>query len=180
MVISKGIFFRSYEGKKSIIKTTCLALTALLPVITSCKAVTKSSSQSSENYAPTTASEPNNAIFFPRQEETDGERAVMDGETTGRLVITDSCIRLERDNSGGSLLIIWPPEFRLSNENGTIRILNGDGEIVAHIGDRVHVDGGGIPLLSMMDKSIQQQAPLQCSGPYWIIGNEITTISTSK
>ena len=104
----------------------------------------------------------------------------MDGETTGRLVLVDRCIRLERDDSDSSLQLIWPPEFSLSNKNDAIRILSGDGNVVANIGDRVHLDGGGIPLRSMLDESIQEQVEDQCPGPYWVMGNKITRVSTPK
>jgi hypothetical protein len=79
-----------------------------------------------------------------------------------------------------SYLLIWPPDFDISIESGTIEILNGAGEIAAHIGDRVRISGGEIPLLSMLDKSIQEQVPPQCIAPYWIVGEEMTAVDTSK
>jgi hypothetical protein len=73
-------------------------------------------------------------------------------------------------------LLIWPPDFEMRIENGTIEILNRDGEVVAHIGDRVQVSGGEIHLLSMLDKPVQEQVPPQCAGPYWIVGDEVITM----
>jgi hypothetical protein len=153
-------------------KTVCLNFLALFLAITTCTSTTGSSLQPGENHPPTaTASDPSKTIYFPRQEKTEGERAVMEGEIRGTLVLSDNCIRVDEDGSDESYLLIWPPDFNMTIENGTIEILNGDGEIVAHIGDMVHIGGGEIPLLSMLDKSIQEQVPPQCSARYWIIGD---------
>ena len=161
-------------------ETVCLLFITLFLAMTACTSATDSSLQPGENHPPTAASDPSKTIFFPRQEKVNGERAVMDGETYGTLVLVDNCIRVDSDDSDNSYLLIWPPDFNISIENGTIKILNGDGEIVAHIGDKVHISGGGIPSPSVFDKPIQEQVPPQCTKPYWIIGDGITTINTSK
>ena len=106
-------------------KPVCLLLLALSLTMTTCTSATNTTLQPSENYPPTTPSEAIQTIYFPRQEKTDGERAVMDGEMYGTLVLANNCIRLERDDSDNSLLLIWPPGFNLLIENGTIKILNG-------------------------------------------------------
>jgi hypothetical protein len=152
-------------------KTVRLLFLALFLAMTACTSATDSSLQPSENHPSATASDPSKTIFFPRQEKTDGERFVMDGEIRGTLVLADNCIRVDEDDSDESYLLIWPPDFNITIENGTIEILNGDGEIVAHIGDMIHIGGGEIPLLSMLDKSVQEQVPPQCSARYWIVGD---------
>ncbi|MBN1149462.1 MAG: hypothetical protein JXA78_19530 [Anaerolineales bacterium] len=161
-------------------KTVCLLFLALFLVMTACTSATDSSLQLTEKHSPTTASDPSKTIFFPRQEKTEGERAVMDGMINGTLVLVDNCIRVDSEEAATSYLLIWPPDFILIIENDMTKILNGDGEIVAHIGDMVQVSGGEINLLSMLDKSIQEQVPPQCTAPYWIIGDEIATMNTPK
>ncbi len=152
-------------------KTVCLVFLALLLAMTACTSATDSPVQPGKSNSPATASNPSKTIFFPRQVKTDGERAVMDGEIDGTLVMVNNCIRIQSDEAKESYLLIWPPDFDISIEDGTIEILNGDDTIVAHIGDMVHIGGGEIPLLSMLDKSIQEQVPPQCSARYWIIGD---------
>jgi hypothetical protein len=152
-------------------KTVCLSFLALILTMTACTSEINSSLQPSENHPSVTASDTSKTIFFPHQEKTDGERAVMDGEIDGTLVLIDNCIRIDSDEAKESYLLIWPPDFDISIEDSTIEILNGDGTIVAHIGDMVHIGGGGIPLLSILDKSVQEQVPPQCSARYWIIGD---------
>jgi hypothetical protein len=158
-------------------KTICLATFALMLIVTGCTATQKPSSTSNENVAPTTAPVPSIQIFFPRQEETKGERAVMEALISGTLVLADNCIRVDPVDSDDSYLLIWPPDFDVSLENGKIAILNGDGEILAHIGDKVYIGGGGIPSPSVYDQVIQEQVPPQCTKPYWIIGDVFTTIN---
>jgi hypothetical protein len=59
----------------------------------------------------------------------------------------------------------------MNNENGTIQIVNGNGDIVASLGERVEIGGGEIHSLSLLDEYIQEQVPPQCAGPYWVIGD---------
>lgn len=141
-----------------------------------CTATTDSSLQPVDHQPPP-SSDPSKTIFFPRQKKTEGERAVMEALTRGTLVLTDNCIRLERGESLANYLLIWPPDFDFTSENGTIKILNGENEIMASIGDRVEMGGGEIHLLSQLDKFIQEQIPSQCPGPYWIIGEGFTRIN---
>jgi hypothetical protein len=157
-----------------------LLFLAIMLALAACTPTINPSLQSRENLAPTVASDRGKTIFFPRQVKTEGERAVMQALTRGTLVLVDNCIRLERGKSLENYLLIWPPDFNLSIENGTIEILNEDGETVAHIGDRVRIGGGEVHSLVMLDKFIQEQVPSQCTGPYWIIGDEFTTVDQSK
>jgi len=156
-------------------KTGCLVFIALLLAMTACTSAAVSSVQPGENHPLPTASDPSKTIFFPRQEKTNGERAVMEALIHGILVFFDNCVRVDSDFAHTSYLLIWPPDFNVTIENGKINILNGNGEIVAHIGDRVRISGGEVPSLAMLDKSTQEQMLRQCAGPYWIMGDEIAT-----
>jgi hypothetical protein len=172
---------KSHKGEEPMIrKTVCLVFVASLLAMTACTSASGTPLQSSENHLAVTASDYSKTIFFPRQEETNGERAVMEGEINGTLVLVDNCIRVDSDYSNTSYLLIWPPYFNMTTEDGTINILNGNGVIVSHIGDKVHIGGGEIKLLSMLDKPIQEQVPPQCAAPYWVIGDEIITKNISK
>ena len=130
--------------------------------------------------SPTSGADLNQAIFFPRQKKSNGERAVMDGETTGTLMLVDKCLRLKSNQSDTSYMLIWPPDFKFLIENDAVKILNEDGIIVAMIGDLVYMGGGEVHLLLMMDKFIQDQIPPQCDGPYWIIGDKISKLDQSE
>jgi hypothetical protein len=159
------------EENTMIRKTVCLFFFALFFEITSCTSVVDSSMPPIETHPPAIILSSGETIFFPRQKKTEGERAVMDGEIDGTLVLVDNCIRIVRDDANISYLLIWPPDFDISIENDAIAILNESGEIVAHIGDMVHIGGGGINSLIMLDKYIQEQVPPQCTGSYWVVGD---------
>jgi hypothetical protein len=119
----------------------------------------------------TSPSNPNQTIFFPRQEKTKGERAVMEADITGRLVLVNNCIRINHAYSDTSYLLIFPPDFNMTINNGSIDILNEDGKIVADFADQVRLGGGEIKSLSMLPEFIQKQIPPQCPGPYWVVGD---------
>ena len=99
--------------------------------------------QPTETHTPAVTSDLGHTIFFPRQGKTEGERAVMEALIGGTLVLADDCIRVHNDEVGINYLLIWSPDFNLTIENGVINILDGNGEIVAHIGDTVTISGGG-------------------------------------
>ena len=159
-------------------KTVRLFFLSLFLVMTACTSSTDSSLQPTETRPPAVTSDLGYTIFFPRQKKIEGERAAMDALTRGTLVLVDNCIRLERDPSLANYLLIWPPDFNITNNNGTIQIVNGAGKTVASLGDDVEKSGGEIHSLSMLDKYIQEQVPPKCPGPYWIMGYEFTTIDT--
>jgi hypothetical protein len=159
-------------------KTVRLFFLALLAILSACTSTTVSSLQPSENplLTPVTP-DPGATIYFPRQEKTEGEWAAMDALARGTLVLTDNCIRLERDKSLANYLLIWPPDFNIRFENSAVEIVNGNDEIVAHLGDYVQMSGGEIQSLSLLDEFIQEQVPPQCPGPFWQMGYEFTVIS---
>lgn len=159
-------------------KTICLVFMVLLLAMTACTLAADSTLQPSEIHSPTLVSDTSKTIFFPRQKKTEGERAVMEARTGGILVLVDNCIRIDRETStNASYLLIWPPDFNYSIENDTVKILNGSGENVASLRDKVIISGGEVPVLY---EPVKEQVPSQCIGPYWIIGDEISRVETSK
>ena len=139
--------------------------------------LTMSACVSSREHSP---SNTDDSIVLPRQEELEGERAVMEAEVYGTLVLTNNCIYIESNESDTSYLLIWPPGFKLASENSIMTIHNRDSEGMVNVGDRVRLSGGEVKSLIMLDEYVQEQLPHQCSGPYWVIGDEITIIEPSK
>jgi hypothetical protein len=88
-------------------KMVRLSFLAILLVLTACTSTTVSSLQPSGNHQPATAtSDPSKKIFFPRQEKTDGERAVMEALIGGSLVLVDNCIRVHNEEVDINYLLI--------------------------------------------------------------------------
>ncbi|MCZ7550975.1 MAG: hypothetical protein M5U05_00075 [Anaerolineales bacterium] len=159
-------------------KSICFVVMVLSLTLTACTFAVDSTLQPSEVNMTAPASGTSKTIFFPRQKKTEGERAVMEARTGGILVLENNCIRVDRETStNASYLLIWPPDFNFSVENDTVRILNEDGKAVASIGDKVIISGGEVPVLY---EPVKGQVPSQCNEPYWIIGDEISRVDTSK
>ena len=108
-------------------------------------------------------------IFFPQLKPVEGTRETMAAELIGQLVLIDNCLRVnqvfELDNTITSYLLIWPPEFRLNAENNVVQILDGTGQVVAHIGDEIYTGGGEVP-----DSFVREENRGTCPGPYFEVG----------
>ena len=120
---------------------------------------------------PTASPLPELPVAFPRQPQPDGERAVMEALTGGRLALVDGCIRLAERGMSESYLLIWPPGFSLALEGETPVILDEQGRRLAQVGDWVAMGGGEVPLLAQLADSVQAQVPPACTGRFWVIGD---------
>ena len=111
-------------------------------------------------------------VAFPRQGPVEGPRVVMEALLIGRLVLVDGCLRIESFHSGESLLPIWPPEFDLAAEGEEIQVLDGEGRVVARVGEEVYMGGGGGSAAALAG-CVREQLPDACTGPYWIVGEGV-------
>jgi hypothetical protein len=170
-------------------ETAWLMLTPILFMITACTCTIKPTAipptttaytPSQDSNKPTATSTNNLTYFFPQQEEVDGEREAMTAQIFGTLVVVENCIRVNVDESDTSYLLVWPPDFTLDTEMGVIQILDKDGKVVAHVGDKVQIDGGEVRSLSVFSESMQERIPSSCSAPYWIVGYEVNVLETSE
>jgi len=129
---------------------------------------------------PTTASPPNPIIFFPQQEAVAGERASMEALLIGKLVVVEGCLRVNSRYSDTTYLLVWPPDFTLSTENDAIQILNGAGQVVARVGDEVRISGGETRSVEFLDERVRQKLPVDCPGPYWIVGDKVSPVEATE
>ena len=108
------------------------------------------------------------APFFPQQKPgLDGMEALLVGE----LVLVDDCLRVDE------YLLVWPPSFSVSTEDGVIWIIDDNGQPIMRVGDKVKVGGGGGEMPSEHIAKYSAELPSdRCSGPYWIVGEVITKI----
>lgn len=124
-----------------------------------------------------TSSVPIPDVFFPKQKETEGERAVMDALLTGDLVEVNGCLRVNASESENSYLLIWPPDFSRTNENGVTQVRDGSGQVVVQVGDKVRISGGEVPTEFAQEFS-DQPLPHDCPEPCWIAGDDVSRIET--
>jgi hypothetical protein len=114
----------------------------------------------------TTASSHDIDVFFPEYQPT-GD--VMTAEFRGKLVLDDeSCLRVEWSRHG-SVVPIWPSDYKLDTGSGEVRVLAGSGRVVARVGEEVYMSGGEI------GRSLEGRRELEerCPGTYWIVGAEV-------
>ena len=126
-----------------------------------------------EDSGPTGASSPDLGIHFPRQEAPEGERETMDALLYGELVLVGDCLHVYDHHSGTRYVPVWPPGYRLDADGDTIQILDGGGQVVARVGDRLRLDGGEVWSDGVLDENVRKALAANCPGPFWIIGQEV-------
>jgi hypothetical protein len=119
--------------------------------------------------------QPGQAVHFLRQKDTDGPQmlALMEG----RLALTEGCLRIQSSYGEESYAAIWPFEFSFSKNGGNVHILNGEGQVVAQVGDQIRVSGGEIPGLSEEEFEENFIGTFECSGRYWIVNSGVEAIT---
>ena len=125
---------------------------------------------------PISGSESGPTIFFPKQKPVEGEREVMTAELIGELAVIEGCLRIASfSGSNTDYLLVWPPDFRLNTEGDEIQVLNGDGQVAARGGEEVYMGGGKIGYVHRLDEYVVRQLPPGCTGPYWIVGDVVSS-----
>ena len=87
----------------------------------------------------------------------------------GPLTMVNGCLRIgegEADN-----LVVWPPDFEVSIENDTIRVLYDDQQVEVRLGQVVRLGGGEVKSIEAFDERTRQGIPAGCPGPYWLVGS---------
>ena len=87
----------------------------------------------------------------------------------GPLTMVDGCLRIGDSEAGN--LVVWPPDFEVSIENDTIRVLYDDHEVEVRLGQVVRLGGGEVKSIEAFDERTRQQIPAGCPGPYWLVGS---------
>jgi heat shock protein HslJ len=87
----------------------------------------------------------------------------------GPLTMVDGCLRLGDSEAGN--LVVWPPDFEVSIENGTIWVLYDDQEVEVRLGQVVRLGGGEVKSIEAFDERTRRRVPSGCPGPYWLVGS---------
>ncbi|GJM40333.1 MAG: hypothetical protein DHS20C20_06150 [Ardenticatenaceae bacterium] len=94
----------------------------------------------------------------------------MTAAITGELIEVNGCIRIRTNDEPMGYLVIWGPNYSFTTQNNVIEILNGTNQIVASVGQSIHMGGGGgANLPSNIEKTIfNLPSPSSCPGPFWV------------
>ena len=129
----------------------------------------------------------------------------------GELIARDGCLRLDYGGTGYSegltLLLVWPPGFSVSVEDGPVRVIDTAGSMVAKLGDDVRFSGRAIgesvrPVYKdepgpdqpqarlrwreelkewqQVEQEWQQRLSVDCPGPFLMVGDEVTVVGPDE
>lgn len=167
---------------KNKLLSICLTLALTSLFLVTCRSASITPTQSTVDEPtpafPIPTLPPDLPVFFPRQQLVDNEWVRMTGEITGTLIQESACLRIVSDSDTESYLVVWPPHYTLDAGSDPIQILDysQNDQIVARVGEQVHMGGGGGPSLdhASVPDNLQQQIPPDYPGPYWISGGVIS------
>ena len=99
---------------------------------------------------------------------------------TGKLVEIDGCIRVKDMEAGEGYALVWPPDHKMTVEDGTVQVVSGlvSGdlkEVTLKIGEDVILGGGEVKEL---DEQLKGTIPAHCPGPSWVVGIRIYPATT--
>ncbi len=157
--------------KKIVLILTCIIM-GLIGMSSGCdnnsnqSSTIQSTTSATQSTTSTTQSATSETPYFPVSTEKSG----MDALATGILILEDGYLRLSKSYSDDTSLIIWPVGYSLEKENDEVRILDEDGNVVAHVGDNISAGGGEVNK-EIAEKYTGKSLPDDCEGPYWLSGD---------
>ena len=123
---------------------------------------------------------PDVEVYFPKQDGTLGIDQEME-HFVGKLVVERRCLMVDaairvKDRvimPGGRYLLIWPDTFSLSMNDKDAGIVDATGRVVASVGDEIQFSAVSVSYQEAMDHSGLREITPACSGPYWVVGDDI-------
>lgn len=115
-------------------------------------------------------------IYLPKQPPTEASMAAL---MEGMLIEENGCLRVIEEGNRGGFLVLWPFDSNISVSGESIEVLNGAGQVVARVGERLRIGGGAMESPSSMARfdDVIPGLPIDgCPGPYWIAG-ELETLA---
>ncbi|MGH2672534.1 MAG: hypothetical protein ACRDHC_06130 [Actinomycetota bacterium] len=89
----------------------------------------------------------------------------------GKLVVEEGCLAMV-DGSQPPSFVLWPPNFELQRGRAGIEVVDGDGDLVAGVGEAVQLGGGWMHLSPALDLT-EGRVPKACrvSGERYFIAS---------
>lgn len=112
-------------------------------------------------------------ILFMRHKPALNEQVVDTGSISGKLVLYegDRCLRLQTDGGPGPFALLWPAGWSLRVADGHATLVDESGQVLARVGDEVHLRGRAVP--HDYDVAIYRQLldemPGDCRGASWLV-----------
>ncbi|MGB3716811.1 MAG: hypothetical protein WA996_20525 [Candidatus Promineifilaceae bacterium] len=115
-------------------------------------------------------------VFLPKQPLSESS---MEALIDGLLIEVNGCLRVTDESYVDGFLIVWPFDTDISIAGENIDLLNGDGQVVARVGEALRIAGGAMespPSMARYDDLIPGLPIDGCPGPYWVAG-ELETLA---
>jgi hypothetical protein len=106
---------------------------------------------------------PDPSLHFPQLKVRSG--MFMEALLVGELEMEDGYLYV------GDNIIVWQPDYFLDNNNGTIEILDRDGNVVGRVGEEIVMGGGGWSV-DDVNRYLKEPLPPECDGPFFLQGAE--------
>lgn len=142
---------------------------------------TSQTSTDSEAYIVERKSVEDREVFFIKQRPGGLPASAAGG---GELVIDENgCPRMRNAGDGPDYLLVWPANFEMSAEGGEVKLLGGEGKVMARVGDEIRIGGAGISASEASFESEEEMGrhfgvPEACRrGAYWVVGEWVGTSS---
>lgn len=112
-------------------------------------------------------------VLFLRYKPALDEQVTNDVSASGKLVAHDyrRCLYLQTDGGPGSVTLLWPADWSVRVDEGTIVVLDGTGQAVAQMGDEVRLRGRAIPHSAdvAVYRQLIDELPGDCVGASWLV-----------
>lgn len=118
-------------------------------------------------------------VFFAKKKPVDGLSA--SARNRGVLTLDEKgCFRIKSIEGRRGHVPIWPPSFKMRVEGEEIKILDGQGDLVARVGEKIVVGGGEFPgigrestlpleSIPSVSKRVGRKLEERCPGQYWLV-----------
>jgi hypothetical protein len=127
----------------------------------------------SELFALDVVSDTARTVLFLRYKPALDEQVVDAMSISGTLAANDyrRCLRLYTEWGPGSVTLIWPADWSAQIEDGAIVVVDGTGQVVARVGDEVHLRGRAIPHDADVPvyRQLIDELPGDCVGASWLV-----------
>ncbi len=162
IIILSDVFFCKFL--RYLNPSRILRMLVLLCLVVSCIALTACTQPSTSTATPT--------LYMIM--------TAMVARVSGELVEIEGCIGIKPSGQDDNYALVWPPDHKMTIEDGHVRVVSGlvsgrRREIILTIGELVVIGGGSV---ADLDDQLKQTIPVDCRGPYWVVGDEILPLAT--
>ena len=103
----------------------------------------------------------------------------------GKLILEEGCLLVEvpynpNDAPWSTRLVVWPSSFSLEEDSGTVRVLDGQGRMVAQVGDHLRLSWAEVKYDEDIRQELSNILPEQCPEGHILAGGDITAFNPRK